>query len=104
MAQGVGGTGLNPNVLGCSLKENKSMNIDLRVAKPLSVLIVLCSYMTLGSSVVCASPVQKGHLVMSRSEYLDRVNAIWMGQMIGQLTGLLFKDKPASVLSEHALV
>jgi hypothetical protein len=104
MAQGVGGNGLNPNVLGRGLKENKSMNIDLRVAKPLSVLIVLCTYMTLGSSVVCASPVQKGHLVMSRSEYLDRVNAIWMGQMIGQLTGLLFEHKPASVLSDTPLV
>lgn len=80
------------------------MNIDLRVAKPLSLLIVLCTYMTVGSPLACASSVQKGHLVMSRSEYLDRVNAIWMGQMVGQLTGLLFEHKPASVLSDTPLV
>jgi len=81
------------------------MNINLRVVKSLSVLIVvLCSYLTLGTSVVRASAVQKGRLVMSRSEYLDRVNAIWMGQMIGQLTGLRFEHMTASVLSNTPLV
>ena len=81
------------------------MKIDLRVVKPLAILIVvLCSYMAVGSPPAWASPVQKGRLVMSRSEYLDRVNAIWMGQMIGQLTGLRFEHKTASVLSNTPLV
>jgi hypothetical protein len=43
-------------------------------------------------------------LVMTRSEYLDRVRAIWTAQMIGQLTGLLFEHKPASVLKNTPLV
>src|SRR5882757_5898144 len=76
------------------------MSVNLRGTKFLCMLlIVLCSYLTTGSSSACASPVQKGRLVMSQSEYLDRVNAIWMGQMIGQLTGLRFEHRTASVLS-----
>jgi hypothetical protein len=43
-------------------------------------------------------------LVMSRAEYLDRAEAIWMAQMIGQLTGLLFEHKPGSVLKNTPLV
>jgi hypothetical protein len=46
----------------------------------------------------------RGQLVISRSEYLDRARAIWTAQMIGQMTGLLFEHKPASVLSDTALV
>jgi len=41
---------------------------------------------------------------MSRSEYLDRAKAIWMAQMIGQLTGLRFEHRTASVLSNTPLV
>jgi len=78
---------------------------NLRVVKPLAILIVvLCSYMTVESPAAWASPVQRGRLVMSRAEYLDRVNAIWMGQMIGQLTGLRFEHKTASVLKDTPLV
>jgi hypothetical protein len=81
------------------------MNIDLRVAKSLSILLVfICSYMTLESPVVCANHVRKGHLVMSRSEYLDRAKAIWTAQMIGQLTGLRFEHRTASVLNNTPLV
>src|SRR5882757_226735 len=81
------------------------MKIDLRVVKPLAILIVvLCSYMSVGSPAACASPVRKGQLVMSRSEYLDRAKAIWMAQMIGQLTGLRFEHRTASVLSNTPLV
>src|SRR5882757_7268760 len=81
------------------------MNINLRVAKRLSMLfVVLCSCMTLGSPLVRASAVRKGHLVMSRSEYLERTKAIWMAQMIGQLTGLRFEHRTASVLSNTPLV
>jgi len=37
-------------------------------------------------------------LVLSHAEYLDRVRAIWTAQMIGQMTGVRFEHKPASVL------
>lgn len=45
----------------------------------------------------------KAHLLMSRAEYLDRAQAIWTGQMIGQWTGLLFEHKEASVLRNTPL-
>jgi hypothetical protein len=85
--------------------EGESMNTDSRVKKFLSiVLVIFCSYMTMGSPLAYASPAPKGRLVMTRAEYLDRVNAIWMGQMIGQLTGLRFEHKTTSVLSNTPLV
>jgi len=37
-------------------------------------------------------------LRLSRAEYLDRVQAIWSAQMIGQITGVRFEHQPASVL------
>jgi hypothetical protein len=37
-------------------------------------------------------------LILSHAEYLDRVQAIWTAQMIGQMTGLRFEHQPASVL------
>jgi hypothetical protein len=39
-----------------------------------------------------------GVLVLSRTEYLDRVQAIWTAQMIAQLTGMRFEHKQASTL------
>src|SRR5258708_21767463 len=81
------------------------MSVKLRGTKPLCMLIIaFCSYMTVGSPLVRASAVRKGHLVMSRSEYLERTKAIWMAQMIGQLTGLRFEHRTASVLSNTPLV
>jgi hypothetical protein len=41
---------------------------------------------------------------ISRSDYLDRVQAIWTAQMIGQLTGLLFEHKAAAALKNSPLV
>jgi hypothetical protein len=41
---------------------------------------------------------------MTRAGYLDRVKAIWTAQMIGQMTGLLFEHKTASVLNQVSLV
>jgi len=38
------------------------------------------------------------HLVLSQDEYLDRVKAIWLAQMIGQATGVRFEHQIASVL------
>ncbi len=43
-------------------------------------------------------------LTLSRAEYEDRVEAIWTGQMIGQLTGLRFEHTQASVLRETPLI
>jgi ADP-ribosylglycohydrolase len=37
-------------------------------------------------------------LVLSRAEYLDRVQAIWTAQMIAQITGVRFEHQPASTL------
>ncbi len=37
-------------------------------------------------------------LVLSHAEYLDRVHAIWMAQMIGQMTGVRFEHRTASAL------
>jgi hypothetical protein len=60
---------------------------------------------------LCAAPelslgstVKNGHLVISVTEYRDRAHAIWMGQMIGQLTGLEFEHRTASVLTNTPLV
>ncbi|MGA3228001.1 MAG: ADP-ribosylglycohydrolase family protein [Acidobacteriaceae bacterium] len=81
------------------------MNSDSRVIRRFSSVVVLLSfYVNLVSPVAQASEVRKDRLVISQSEYLDRVNAIWMGQMIGQLTGLRFEHKVASVLSDTPMV
>ncbi len=37
-------------------------------------------------------------LLLSRAEYLDRVQAIWTAQMIAQITGVRFEHQPASTL------
>jgi hypothetical protein len=37
---------------------------------------------------------------LSESEYFDRVQAIWMAQMIGQYTGVLFEHRTASALPQ----
>jgi ADP-ribosylglycohydrolase len=63
-----------------------------------ALTIGLASNMAIWLPVAHASEVREGRLVLSESEYLDRVNAIWIGQMIGQLTGLRFEHKTASVL------
>jgi hypothetical protein len=47
--------------------------------------------------------VQHGRLVISRAAYSDRVRAIWMAQMTGQWTGLLFEHKVASALTNTPL-
>lgn len=61
-----------------------------------AILAALCVY-------VIAKPsprisVDSGQLIISETEYRDRARAIWLGQMIGQLTGQEFEHKTASVL------
>jgi hypothetical protein len=67
---------------------------------------VLCMGLCTGlvSPVAQAGSVRGNKLVMSKAEYLDRAKAVWMAQMIGQLTGLEFEHKPGSVLSNTPLV
>lgn len=50
-----------------------------------------------------AATVRNNNLVISRAEYLDRTRAVWMAQMIGQLTGGEFEHKPGSVLANTPL-
>jgi hypothetical protein len=45
-----------------------------------------------------ARPVARHRLVLSKEEYVDRVKAIWLAQMIGQATGVRFEHQTASVL------
>ena len=81
------------------------MSINLQAKGPIScVTAAVVLFMGLLSPVAQASSVRGNHLVMSRAEYLDRAKAIWMAQMIGQLTGLEFEHKPGSVLKNTPLV
>jgi hypothetical protein len=81
------------------------MNTHCRGLTIVSALTIgLASNMGISMPVAHASEVRKGRLVLSESAYLDRVNAIWIGQMIGQLTGLRFEHKTASVLKSTPMV
>jgi hypothetical protein len=51
-----------------------------------------------------SAAAHSGQLVISRSDYEDRVRAIWTAQMVGQMTGMLFEHKVASVLKDTPLV
>ena len=81
------------------------MSFQSRPAKPVALLAILLSvWASMDATASYASSLRKDRLVMSRAEYLDRAKAIWMAQMIGQLTGLEFEHKPASVLKNTPLV
>ena len=67
-----------------------------------AVLGALCLWA--GAKLTFANSVHKGRLVISEAEYRDRARAIWLGQMIGQLTGGEFEHKPASVLANTPLL
>jgi len=73
-------------------------------ARGTTAFVTAVLWMALVSPLALASSVRGNNLVISRSEYLDRAHAVWMAQMIGQLTGLLFEHKPASVLKGTPLV
>lgn len=45
------------------------------------------------------TPSAPGTLVLSHAEYLDRIRAVWMAQMIAQRTGGRFEHQPSSVLA-----
>ena len=78
------------------------MNLRLRfVNAPLLIAFLIAPSVRQSSAE--AKPARHT-LVLSRADYLDRAKAIWTAQMIGQLTGLRFEHKPASVLANTPLV
>lgn len=81
------------------------MSLKVRSIKVLALLL-LGLVTSAGSAASQAKLKGKGsvQLQLSRSEYLDRVQAIWTAQMIGQRTGELFEHLPASVLNNTPLI
>jgi hypothetical protein len=90
---------------GASRRKIRSLSkvLEQNMKKTRSLLCIIALF-------VCAaftqSPPQAGQtesssksLVLSRAEYLDRVQAIWTAQMIAQMTGVRFEHQPASTLS-----
>ena len=67
-----------------------------------NAVVFLAVILGLSTFLVSATPQSgstgKDQLVISEAEYLDRVRAIWTGQMIGQWTGGLFESTVASAL------
>jgi hypothetical protein len=79
------------------------MRMNVRSTKALGLILLVLSA-SAGSAASEATVKRTGKLQLSRAEYLDRVQAIWMAQMIGQRTGLLFEHLPASVLRDTPLL
>jgi hypothetical protein len=51
-----------------------------------------------GAAAAPKNPQQASTLTLTHAEYLDRVQAIWTAQMIGQMTGVRFEHRQASAL------
>jgi hypothetical protein len=79
------------------------VRMNVRPIKAFGLLFLVLST-SAGSTAPQARLARNGKLQLSRAEYLDRVQAIWMAQMIGQRTGLLFEHLPASVLKDTPLL
>jgi hypothetical protein len=76
--------------------------------KPICLVLLFVATISVNKRVAFAAAHAtsglQGQLVISRSDYEDRVRAIWTAQMVGQMTGLLFEHKVASVLKDTPLV
>jgi hypothetical protein len=73
--------------------------MKFRLVLVLVVISATASWSHSASSLTQSSqPAGPSTLILSHAEYLDRVQAIWTAQMIGQMTGLRFEHQPASVL------
>jgi len=80
------------------------MSTKRRLTDSVAVLTVILGFATcLGSATPQPESSGQGQLVISRAKYLDRVRAIWTGQMIGQWTGGFFEHQVASVLKNTPL-
>lgn len=79
--------------------------MQMRGLFPKGVLALAMSLIAVGPAGAATSSGRSHHtFVLSRARYLDRAQAIWTAQMIGQLTGLEFEHKPASVLKPTPFV
>src|SRR5882762_1417480 len=80
-----------------------SMRMNVRSIKALALLfLALCT--STSSAVSHARLKRNVKLQLTRADYVDRVQAIWTAQMIGQRTGELFEHLPASVLNHTPLI
>src|SRR6266404_6375828 len=79
------------------------MRMNVRSIKALALLfLALCT--STSSALSHARLKRNVKLQLTRAEYLDRVQAIWTAQMIGQRNGELFEHVPASVLNNTPLI
>jgi hypothetical protein len=69
----------------------------------LFILICLCAYRWVGFALPRNGAALNNQLIMTRADYMDRVQAIWTAQMVGQWTGLRFEHQVASVLRSTPL-
>jgi ADP-ribosylglycohydrolase len=74
------------------------------VGATILLVAIYFAYPVTGNSSTRPDIARPGKLILSESQYRDRVRAIWTAQMIAQMTGLLFEHKPASVLKNTPLV
>src|SRR5437870_3872649 len=85
------------------MKKGMPMRSVSRVAMLFSV-VSLSTWLAAGQHARTESMLPKSDgsppqtLVLSQAEYLDRVQAIWTAQIIGQATGVRFEHQPASIL------
>ena len=73
----------------------------IRILVELCILGISASFASpafAGTAAAGEKPSQTGTLVLTHAEYLDRVQAIWTAQMIGQMTGVRFEHRQASAL------
>jgi hypothetical protein len=78
----------------------KTMNPQGFLTVILVCLAVRGSFCLHGQVAPRSKPVPPSRILqLSHAEYVDRVQAIWMAQMIAQSTGVRFEHKPASVLA-----
>jgi hypothetical protein len=80
------------------------MSAEVRYRKLLGLFTAVLVFLQTGGATAVARRDPRGTLTITRSEYVDRAKAIWFAQMIGQLTGLEFEHKEASVLKNTPLV
>ncbi len=76
--------------------------MKIRLLTALNLVSILPLFLILAGAQTAAAAAAKHStsktLELSHAEYLDRVQAIWTAQMIGQMTGVRFEHRQASVL------
>jgi hypothetical protein len=81
---------------------NLSKELEQNMKKTRSPICIIalftCAAFTQSPPPAVQTESSSKSLVLSRAEYLDRVQAIWTAQMIAQMTGVRFEHQPASTL------